>query len=73
MGCSMDRCNDGVSLSCHGRKPTRNFTRIARDMRAMAPTGSFSAVYTRTHDYAVRDRVGIQPKDGIASRGDHGS
>ena len=22
MGCSMDRCNDGVSLCCHGRKPT---------------------------------------------------
>ena len=62
MGCSMEACNDGVSLSCHGCKPTRNFTRIARDMRAMAPTGSLSVVYARTHGYTVRDRAGSSPK-----------
>ena len=65
MGCSMDRCNDGVSLSCHGRKPTRNFTRIAHDMRAMAPTGSFSVVYAHTHGNTVRDRARSSPKTAL--------
>ena len=71
MGCSMDRCNDGVSLCCHGRKPTPNFTRIAHDMRAMAANWVVLCCLC-THIRQHCSRQGRkQPKDSIASRGDH--